>query len=364
MALTENDRCASADLVAASLDVIAGGQAPTGAYVAAPNYATYAYAWLRDGAFCAYAMDVRGRDRSAAAFHRFIASTLLAHRDLLEAGARPDAPLAHMPPTRYTQDGRLEDGVDEAWPNFQLDGYGTWLWVLRDHVRRGGELGADARAAAELAADYLIGAGLLPCYDCWEEYPAVRHTATLATVVAGLEAAGDLLGDERPLTAARAVRERLLAEHVLNGSFVKHEGTTAVDASLLWLALPFGVVALDDPLMVRTVARITDELVGPTGGVRRYLGDTFYGGGEWILLTAWLGWYEAAIGRTADARLRRAWIEAAATPEGHLPEQRTEAAQDPNMVDPWRERWGPVATPLLWSHAMYLVLDAALEGVG
>ena len=32
-------------------------------------------------------------------------------------------------PTRYTLDGELEPEVDD-WPNFQLDGYGTWLWAL------------------------------------------------------------------------------------------------------------------------------------------------------------------------------------------------------------------------------------------
>ena len=25
------------------------------------------------------------------------------------------------------------------------------------------------------------------------------------------------------------------------------------------------------------------------------------------------------------------------------------------MVEPWIERWGAVATPLLWSHAMFLI---------
>ena len=28
----------------------------------------------------------------------------------------------------------------------------------------------------------------------------------------------------------------------------------------------------------------------------------------------------------------------------------------PSMLPVWEERWGPVATPLLWSHAAYLIL--------
>jgi hypothetical protein len=27
------------------------------------------------------------------------------------------------------------------------------------------------------------------------------------------------------------------------------------------------------------------------------------------------------------------------------------------MVEPWIERWGPSAKPLLWSHAMYLIME-------
>ncbi|MDQ3826303.1 MAG: glycoside hydrolase family 15, partial [Actinomycetota bacterium] len=49
------------------------------------------------------------------------------------------------------------------------------------------------------------------------------------------------------------------------------------------------------------------------------------------------------------------------TAEGHLPDQITEHPQAPDMVAPWVMRWGPVATPLLWSHAMHLVLHGCLR---
>jgi isomaltose glucohydrolase len=349
------------DLVAASLEVIAAGQHESGAYVAAPCYPAYAYAWLRDGAFCAYAMDLHRRRESALAFHRFVSSSVLAHRDLFKTSAACNLPIGDMPPARYMLDGRMEDGADGPWPNFQLDGYGTWLWVLRDHERRGDKLGPDDRVAAEIVSGYLQRAATLPCYDCWEEFGDRRHTSTLASVIAGLRAAAELLGDDGASHAADSLIERLLERHVFDGSFIKFEGSSAVDGSLLWLALPFGVVDAHDALMVRTAARVSHELVGPTGGVRRYLGDRFYGGGEWILLTAWLAWYRTVTGRGKDAARLRAWIESSATPAGHLPEQRTEAAQYPEMVMPWVERWGPVATPLLWSHAMYLVLKANLD---
>ncbi|MEO7070485.1 MAG: hypothetical protein ABI131_08335, partial [Nostocoides sp.] len=132
--------------------------------------------------------------------------------------------------------------------------------------------------------------------------------------------------------------------------------TDGVDASLLWIAVPFGVVDVDDPAFVRTAERIEAELVTPSGGVVRYLGDTYYGGGEWLLLTAWSGWVHLTAGRVDVALERLQWVERQATETLDLPEQVTDHSQDPTRVAEWVERWGPVATPLLWSHAMYLTL--------
>ena len=61
----------------------------------------------------------------------------------------------------------------------------------------------------------------------------------------------------------------------------------------------------------------------------------------------------------AFAASAQEWVRARALPNGDLPEQVTDASQDPAMVSPWVQRWGAVATPLLWSHAMYLIAEAA-----
>jgi GH15 family glucan-1,4-alpha-glucosidase len=369
------------DRVATSIGVLRAGQHPSGGYVACPTYPTYHYAWLRDGAFCAYALGLHGVHGSAAAFHEFVTHTLLRYQGLIEAVTTPGAdgtPVAQMPPARFTLTGHLEPGqsqgsgqpVDPAspadssqapWPNFQLDGYGIWVWALEQHVRNGYPLTTEQRQAVALVSRYLQVAGAWHCYDCWEEYPKWRHTSTLGAVIAGLAAAAELIGDAAADTHAQDLRELLLDEHVQAGTLVKHTGTDGVDASLLWLATPFAVISADDPIMRRTVTRIVDELTGPSGGLRRYLGDTFYGGGEWVLLTAWLGTHMAAIGDLAGARQRLDWVESVFTAEGHLPEQITEHPQAPDMVAPWVRRWGPVATPLLWSHAMHLVLALPLS---
>jgi GH15 family glucan-1,4-alpha-glucosidase len=266
-----------------------------------------------------------------------------------------------MPPTRYTVTGQLEKPGREPWPNFQLDGYGTWLWVLGHHIRHGHRPTEEEIDAAKLVARYLQVSGMSHCYDCWEEHQERRHTSTLGAVIAGLGMAAELFSDQELADTTAEFRTRLFADHVRAGSFVKHDATDAVDGSLLWLGTPWDVVAPDDPVMARTAQRVADELTGPTGGVRRYLGDTYYGGGEWVLLTAWLGWHRARIGDLSGAGALLRWVEAAFTPDGRLPEQLTSHPQAADMVAPWVDKWGPVATPLLWSHAMHLILVASLR---
>ena len=57
------------DLRARSIDVIAAGQAPSGAYSAAPTFGQYRdYCWFRDGSFTADAMSRVGETASAERF--------------------------------------------------------------------------------------------------------------------------------------------------------------------------------------------------------------------------------------------------------------------------------------------------------
>ncbi|MHB8296623.1 MAG: glycoside hydrolase family 15 protein, partial [Acidimicrobiales bacterium] len=174
----------AAELADRSIEVLLAGQAPTGAFIAAPDFEPYSYAWLRDGTFCAYALDLYGRHDEAAAFYTWVAKTLepLAGRvdDLVQrAGAGKEIPAGDFLPTRFTLEG---DALDDGWPNFQLDGYGTWLWGLGEHVR----LARDDRAwdgaggAVELTCRYLEAFATHACYDCWEEGGDRVHTSTLA----------------------------------------------------------------------------------------------------------------------------------------------------------------------------------------
>ena len=348
-----------------SIAIIAHNQSPSGAYVASPNFPVYRYSWLRDGAFIADAMSRAGEVASAEAFFRWCARVLVDRGPRIEAliarrSAGETIPAGDFLHTRYTLDGR---DSDDAWENFQLDGYGAWLWALGAHRRRHDRPIGPFLKGASLSARYVTAFYDYPSFDWWEEYPEHCHTSTLGAVAAGLDAVAGWPETERKLsTSARytatAIRDVMRADAAKLGHFGKWLGSAEVDASLLALATPFEIVAADDPLMVATARRIDEDLVH-AGGVHRYRHDTFYGGGEWLLLAALLGSYRLRRGDLPGALRQLEWIAAHATSDLDLPEQVDDHLLDPGARQTWLDHWGPVATPLLWSHAMFLTL--ALE---
>lgn len=285
-----------ADLRRASVATILAGQSASGGYVACPSFPPYGFSWLRDGSFIADAMSRVGEVESAEAFFGWVAR-------IVEAGLGYEA--------RYTLDGRRDES---EWPHRQHDGWGLFLWAVREHAARHGG-GEQWRDAVRATADHLERVREQPCVDWWEEREGV-HAATLACIAAGL-------GDDLDLSPAQ---ERL-------------------DASLL--VLPFlGFGSVD-----------VTPLVSPGGGVHRHLDDVYYGGGEWLLLTAMRGLAEPDQGEAALE-----WIAAHAAPDGGLPEQSQDHLLHPESYGEWVAKWGPPPSPLLWSHAMFLTLDHALHG--
>ena len=284
------------ELTQRSVEVILDGQAATGGYVACPTFPPYGFSWLRDGSFIADAMSRVGEIESAEAFFGWVAR-------IVERGLGFDA--------RYTLDGERDQS---EWPHRQHDGWGLWLWAARQHCRRHGRPHR-WRTAAEATERHLRAVRHEPCVDWWEEREGV-HAATLACIAAGLDEALDLTPAE----------ERL-------------------DASLL--VLPF--LGFD---------RVhVESVVSPGGGVHRHLNDTYYGGGEWLLLTALLGLAEPD--RAAHCL---DWIAAHATEGGLLPEQSQDHLLAPERFEPWVAKWGAPPCPLLWSHAMFLILAGEVGG--
>jgi GH15 family glucan-1,4-alpha-glucosidase len=372
-------------LYARSLQIIQKGQSPSGAYVASPAFPTYGYCWLRDGSFIAHAMDTAGEYASADAFFRWADRTILKYRHKLESirqkmmtgGPIGKDEVLH---TRFTLDGE-EVTTDNTWGNFQIDGYGTYLWALSEHARLSGnrQILDELYESILITLEYLEMVWKLPNYDCWEEYPDYLHTYSLAAVYGGVRSIADLAQkgwickeSGRLNEFSERVKDFIETYAVMEGQLVKHICPQAgsepphptplrsVDASLIGLSIPNNVFSLDNALIKSLIHRIETDLHRPGGGVYRYQADVYYGGGEWLILSAWLGWYYARIGDQERARALLGWIESQADPEGFLTEQVCEHPLSPKQYQPWVQKWGPVAKPLLWSHAMYIILTRAI----
>ena len=353
------------DLKQASINVIKANQTASGAYVASPTFSQYGYSWLRDGTWIAYSMDCIGEHSSATAFHRWVAKTL--HRyetqvaDLIRKVEQNITLVeADYLPTRFTVDSDLGQ---EDWPNFQLDGYGAWLWGAVEHcTHHNPQLWEEICPAIEITVSYLNTLWQSPNYDCWEEFRDEIHIATLGALHGGLQAVADYDNKLVPTGLLDDIKQYILKNGVAeSGHFMKFLGNPNVDSSLLWLAVPFGVVDVNDEHFQKTLEKIEQDIQSPDGGVYRYQKDTYFGGGEWLLLTCWLAWVYLKQERLADAQALITWVESQAKSNGDMPEQVANNLLDASYYQGWVDQWGESASPLLWSHAMYLIVVTAME---
>jgi len=294
-------------LVARSVEIILEGQAASGAYAASPTFPQYRdFCWFRDGAFIAEAMSRMGETRSAERFFDWCAE--IVRRD--RSGPWD---------SRYKLDGSIDPVA--WWPHRQFDGLGLWVWAMENHVERH-RVSSRWSDAADATQIFLARHWPEPCHDWWEERSGV-HAATLGCIWAALRR------DE----IASSVREAQERERL--------------DGSHAFLV----VLGLADADVLVQIERAL--------GYHRHLDDEYYGGGEWPVLAGLVGWARGMHGLDATPQL--AWIESQAGGDGTLPEQAGEQLR-PALYGRWVARWGPPARPLLWSHAMYLILHTVLAG--
>lgn len=353
------------DIFEKSIEVILKNQSQNGAYIASPEFDTYNYCWLRDGSYIAYSMDIIGRHESAKKFYFWVNDVIKKYTfkveniiSKLDKGEMLDP--KDFLYARYTLDGL--DEKEEGWGNFQLDGYGTWLWGLANHIELTGSthLVIDFKESIDATIKYISNLWYYPNYDIWEENRDKIHTSTLACLCGGLVAINKYINDTSIENLANKIKTYALTNCIVNDHFVKYVGSTEVDSSLSWLAVPFNVVDLNDEVFKNTMKKIEKDLLHD-GGAHRYKKDTYYGGGEWLLLSSWIGWYYSKIGNTKKANELKQWVENQADENGNLPEQVCNHVNDETFYSHWVDKWGEVASPLLWSHAMYLILSSSLQ---
>jgi len=333
---------------------------------------TYAYAWPRDGAIVANALDRAGHEDVTRLFFTFCQQSLVEEGFFLHKYTPYGLPGSSWLPW-------VDSHGSRTLP-IQEDETGLVIWALWQHYRIHRNLDFIVGLYSTLvvpAADWMVGYvdernGLLkPSWDLWEERWGV-HAFTVGAVWAGLDAArnfAELFGDAPAIARYRDAAERLREAsdtHLYSpelGRFarriaVEEDGTLTVDMVIdsaicgLWR---FGMYSADEARIADTMAAIKEQLSNNStaGGIARYRDDYYFRvesnsnkvpGNPWFICTLWMAqWYIATAKTTGDLKPARDiinWVVSHQLPGGLLSEQ-----LDPNSGVPLS------VSPLTWSHA-------------
>lgn len=353
-------------LAATSIRIIRENQSSTGGYIASPNFSVYKYSWFRDGAFIAHAMLQVGEIESAVGFHNWAAKNINQRNSkITELIQRNQKGLAIDPEEhlhcRYSIDGKESE---EEWTNFQLDGFGTWLWAANEFRKHGNYLSAEVYEAATALIPYLIEFWRTPSFDWWEESFGELHVSTLGCISAGLFAVSTWNEINSSLQTAaeecaNEIHAYVMKNGVVNNHLTKWIGSTKVDGSLSALVAPLDWVK-NKEIEGQTLDQISTQL--GEFGTHRHLSDVYFGGGPWPLLSAFLALARSAHGDKRTATEIFEWMADCANEKFELSEQLELDLLHPEVRQEWINKWGVPAVPLLWSHAMFLLLKKEVEG--
>ena len=356
-------------LYQASLEIIRDNQTDSGAFIASPNFRVYNYSWFRDGSFIANAMLLAGENDSAYAFHQWAADIINQRAGrIIQLLAKNRAGVAikldeHLE-CRYTADGK--EG-SEPWTNFQLDGFGTWLWSLKNFAASGAQLSEQIIQASNLIVAYLCEFWSLDSFDWWEENFGHQHISTLGSIGTGFVSYCELPGADEVLKAKASeqydiIKELIQENGTREGRLTKWIEGDGLDSSLLALFSPFNFIESKSAIGQNTIAAISTQL-GVTG-TYRHSHDSYFGGGRWPLLSSFLGLVLIDLGDLDQATNILEWVAFSSNQDLELPEQVGDKLLFPKVRQEWVSRWGEPAIPLLWSHAMYIHLYLKLVEAG
>jgi len=331
------------------------------------NRANYCYMWPRDGALISAVLDAAGQHHLPRAFFEFCNRILPTNPPILRQ--------------KYTADGKLgatwHPWVVDGKPHvpFQEDETALMIVAMWEHHRAFNDLEALSKHFERFvkpAADFIAGyrdksTGLPhPSYDLWEERFGV-HAHTVATVIAGLEAAANIAVElnedaDAYAEAANHMREGLnrmvdpksgvfFRRLVVDGKKLRPDWV--VDSATLQVGL-LGILPPSDP-RVQATARLVEERlwIAGLGGLARYEGDYYFRrhenlpGNPWIICTCWLAQHHimsaASIGDLKKPLEMIEWVCRQATATGVLPEQIDAVTGEHLSV-----------SPLTWSHAEFV----------
>ncbi len=310
--------------------------APTGAIIAAPTTSLpevpggtsnwdYRYSWVRDATLTLEALQEVGHSEVARGFRDFVIRSSAGHGDELQImyGAYGERRLTEveldLEGWRGARPVRVGNG---AATQTQLDVYGHLLDAAHVWHRGGGDLDDDEWSFLRTVVDAAVRHRNDPDSGIWELRGDPQHFVHSKVMVwvaldRGIrlvdEHGFDGEGMEHDVATWRRCRDELRDEieregvDADRGIFVQSYGSSAVDASLLKLAL-VGFVEATDDRMVATTEAIIDELsTGPDGLIRRFrrpdAASSDDGGheGVFLLCSCWLVEVLALQGRIDEA---------------------------------------------------------------
>ena len=302
----------------------------TGAIVAAPTTSLpelfggernwdYRYTWLRDAAFTIEVVVAHGLTRGAALWRdwllRAVAGDVDDVRIMYGLGGERDLveiELGHLDGYEGSRPVRVGNGAADQ---YQADVVGEVMIALHELRDAGVEEDQYSWGLQKELLDFAEKNFDRPDHGIWEMRGSPHHfthgrVMMWAAFDRGIRAVEEH-GLDGPVDRWRDLRDRLageIEEHGFNeelGSYTQTYDNTEVDASLLQLPHT-GYIAVDDPRMLGTIARIEQDLVTADGFVHRYRTDSAMDGlegGEYpfVLCTFWLVEQYAGSGRIADA---------------------------------------------------------------
>jgi GH15 family glucan-1,4-alpha-glucosidase len=308
----------------------------------------YSYCWPRDAAWVCLALD-------RARYHHLTTETF----EFFSKIITPRGNFLH----KYTPAGDF----GSTWhpvPMIQIDETGLPLYALYNNWEIAKSVWTTGKYYRKLvipAANYLTKAVNkatdlpISSFDLWEERKGI-HTYSACAVYAGLNGAYKLsrsLGDyenanlwkEAAVNIRESILKRLYDDKIRRFRRSLNDPTLDSSVFAVWY---FGILPPDDPKVVSTMEAIATELKRPSGGIARYLHDSYYGYmNSWIICTLWLSQWHSAVGNLEKALELLDWCAAHAHPTGLMSEQ----------ID---DKGKPVSVlPLAWSHSAFVL--AALE---
>ncbi len=388
------------ELIKVSKEVIADGSLENGAIVAANSDKAiypattqdYRYVWIRDAAYVCMAADLlRLRDIP----ERFFDWCLNRAEDFKETGFFSNAYNVNgtihgtlIPPGEPRVPRHLRKSCIDlihCGTQFQPDQSGSLLIAIAHHIKH---FNADITKFEKLIEQTAAGicrfwkgdSFVLPCYDLWEErciLPEQRgfHTYSLAMCIAGLRAAIKLFGKKKKWLQTEKEMSKTFAEVYSSSTksiprtyrkqvTAKNRKTKAEDllpdTSLLGLVYPSGILEPQDEKIKRTVCEIIKTNTTDNGGLLRYPADKYCGGvrkgwvtltgaGTWPLLSFWMSIYYSLCNDIKNAR--KYFDRPLERIDKYIPEQIFEDKSRKSI------------TPLLWSHAMFIIAAKFLEHI-